>query len=70
MSQKLTENEILLALIQALKDGSKSKFQLIIDELLPYDLAYQFKQISPKHKNKFITYLTIEQLTQFDSGTG
>lgn len=59
------ENEITLAIIQALKDGKKETFQEIIDELQPYDLAQQYLQLAPKYRNKFILYLSIEQLTDF-----
>ncbi|WP_067727461.1 magnesium transporter [Oceanobacillus damuensis] len=65
MSLKMTENEILLAIIQSLKEGKKVKFQSIMDQLQPYDIAYQYNQIPSKHKNKFIIYLTLEQLTEF-----
>lgn len=63
MPLTMTENEITLAIIQALKDGKKQTFQDIIDELQPYDMAQQYKHIPSKHRNKFITYLTIEELT-------
>ncbi|OIJ17035.1 magnesium transporter [Anaerobacillus alkalilacustris] len=63
MSLAMTENEILLALIQSLKEGKKTKFQEIIDELQPYDMAQQYLNIPNKHRNKFLLYLSIEQLT-------
>jgi magnesium transporter len=63
MPLAMTENEITLAIIQALKDGKKQSFQDIIDELQPYDMAQQYQHIPSKHRNKFLTYLTIEELT-------
>lgn len=59
----MTENEITLALIQILKDGKKKPFQDIIDELQPYDIALQYQFLPVKHRNKFLLYLSIEQLT-------
>ena len=61
----MTDNEITLALIQALKDGKKTVFQEIIDELQPYDVAQQYLHLPAKHRNKFLLYLSIEELTEF-----
>jgi magnesium transporter len=60
----MTENEITLAIIQSLKEAKKNTFQEIIDELQPYDMAQQYHHIPAKHRNKFLIYLTIEQLTE------
>ncbi|MBM4761657.1 magnesium transporter [Bacillus sp. B15-48] len=64
MSLAMTENEILLALIQAIKEGKKTAFQETIDELQPYDIAQQYDRMPSKHRNKFLLFLTIEQLTE------
>lgn len=61
----MTENEITLAIIQTLKEGKKKSFQDIIEELQPYDMAQQYNHLPIKHRNKFILYLSIEQLTSF-----
>ncbi|MFD2655007.1 magnesium transporter [Gracilibacillus thailandensis] len=63
MSLNMTENEISLAIIQAVKDGKKAVFQELIDELQPYDMARQYHNLPVKHRNKFLLYLSIEQLT-------
>ncbi|MGP4039376.1 magnesium transporter [Gracilibacillus sp. D59] len=63
MSLNMTENEISLAIIQALKDRKKEVFQEFIDELQPYDMAQQYHSLPVKHRNKFLLYLSIEQLT-------
>ncbi|WP_018931733.1 magnesium transporter [Gracilibacillus lacisalsi] len=63
MSLNMTENEISLAIIQAIKDGKKAVFQELIDELQPYDMAQQYHNLPVKHRNKFLLYLSIEQLT-------
>lgn len=60
----MTENEITLAIIQLLKEGKKKVFQDIVDELQPYDLAQQYTHLSVKHRNKFLLYLSIDQLTE------
>ncbi len=64
MSLDLTENEISLMIIQSLKDRKKVVFQEIIDELQPYDIVQQYLRTPLKHKNKFLQYLSIEQLTE------
>ncbi|SET68228.1 magnesium transporter [Oceanobacillus limi] len=63
MSLSMNENEVMVALIQSLKEGKKPTFQTIVDELQPYDLAQQYLHLPRKHKNKFILYLSIEQLS-------
>ncbi|MBU8908949.1 magnesium transporter [Desertibacillus haloalkaliphilus] len=64
MSLEMTENEITLAIIQSLKEGKKKSFQEIIDELQPYDIAQQYRALPSKHINKFLIYLSVEQLTE------
>lgn len=59
----MTKNENSLAIIQALKDGKKDVLQDLIDELQPYDIAQQYHSLPPKHRNKYLLYLSIEQLT-------
>ncbi|MEQ6388647.1 magnesium transporter [Bacillaceae bacterium S4-13-58] len=61
----MTENEISLVLIQSLKDGKKKAFQEIIEELQPYDIAQQYLSIPNKHRNKFLLYLTTDELAEF-----
>ncbi|MCR8850357.1 magnesium transporter [Rossellomorea sp. SC111] len=65
MTLAMTENEITLAIIQSLKDGKKSTFLAIIEELQPYDIAQQYLHLPPKHRNKFLLYLPLEELTEF-----
>lgn len=64
MVELMTENEIALAIIQALKEGKRPDFQNIVDELQPYDVAQQYKLLPSKHHNKFLLYLTVEQMTE------
>ncbi|MBU5267092.1 magnesium transporter [Virgibacillus proomii] len=64
MTLSMTEDEVILAIIQNLKEGKKKSFQDIINELQPYDMAEQYKHLPSKHRNKFLLYMTIEQLTE------
>ncbi|TWT06327.1 magnesium transporter [Planococcus sp. CPCC 101016] len=64
MSIALREDEITLALIKALKEGKIIEFQDILDELQPYDMAIQYRHLPEKHRNKFLLYLSIRQLTE------
>ncbi|MGM0750660.1 MAG: magnesium transporter [Bacillota bacterium] len=65
MTLAMTENEITLAIIQSLKDGKKTVFLEIIEELQPYDIAQQYINVPSKHQNKFLLFLPLEQLTEF-----
>ncbi|WP_298831427.1 magnesium transporter [uncultured Planococcus sp.] len=64
MSTALFEDEITLALIKTMKEGKIMEFQDILDELQPYDMAIQYRHLPDKHRNKFLLYLTIRQLTE------
>ncbi|ANU09451.1 hypothetical protein A1A1_13272 [Planococcus antarcticus DSM 14505] len=64
MSVALLEDEITLALIKALKEGKINEFQDILEELQPYDMAIQYRHLPDKHRNKFLLFLTIRQLTE------
>ncbi|MRX74400.1 magnesium transporter [Bacillus lacus] len=63
MPLQMTENELTLALIQSLKENRVETFQEITEELQPYDLALQYRHLPNKHKNKFLTFVTLDQLT-------
>ena len=58
------ENEVLVDIIQSLNESKKQAFQQITAELQPFDLAQTYLHLPNKHKNKFILYLTIDQLTE------
>lgn len=60
----MNENEIMLLIIQYLKEGNKKNFQNILEELRSYDMAKQYEHLPEKHKNKFLSFLTVEQLTK------
>ncbi|KPB03136.1 magnesium transporter [Bacillus sp. CHD6a] len=63
MVKNMTEDQIILNIITFLKDGKRKAFQDIIEELQPYDTGVIYQQLPEKHKVRFLTYLTIEQLT-------
>jgi len=61
--KNMTEDQIILNIITFLKDGKRKAFQDIIEELQPYDTGVIYQKLPEKHKVRFLTYLTIEQLT-------
>lgn len=63
MSTAVREDEITLALIQSLQEGNSIEFQEILNELQPYDMGVHYQHLPEKHRNKFLLYLTIFQLT-------
>ncbi|KZE69552.1 magnesium transporter [Fictibacillus phosphorivorans] len=58
----MSENQILLYIIKNLKELRKKEFQLLIDELHPYDIANVYKNLPEKHRHKFVTFLTTRQI--------
>lgn len=60
----MTEYEIALLIIQYIKEGRKNDFQNILQELRSYDIAEQYKHLPQKHHNKFLSFLTVQQLTR------
>lgn len=58
----MSENQILLYVIKNLKELRKKEFQLLIDELHPYDIANVYKNLPEKHRHKFVTFLTTRQI--------
>ncbi|MDQ0216304.1 magnesium transporter [Oikeobacillus pervagus] len=63
MFQNLTEDQITLLVIKALKEGKKKELQKIIDELHPYDMALIYNNLPDKHKSRFLLNLSIPILT-------
>jgi len=62
MVLNMTENEVTFAIIQSLKDANKSRFGGVIEQLQPYDMAQQYLRIPAKHRNKFVLFLSIDQM--------
>lgn len=61
--QNLTEDQMTLLVIKALKEGKKTDFQKLLEELHPYDMATIYKNLPEKHKLRFLLQLNIPVLT-------
>ncbi|MEK4198217.1 magnesium transporter [Cytobacillus sp. FSL K6-0265] len=64
MIQTMTENQIALLIIKALKDNKQKEFDRILDELQPYDIAQVYDHLPEKHKKRFLLFMTAERLAQ------
>ena len=57
MIQNMTENQITLFIIKALKENKQKELDTILDELQPYDIAQIYEDLPEKHRTKiFITF--------------
>ncbi|WP_338752850.1 magnesium transporter [Bacillus sp. FJAT-52991] len=63
MTQNLTEDQMTLLIIKALKDGKKVELQKLLDELHPYDMATIYTNLPEKHQTRFLLQLSIPVLT-------
>lgn len=64
MIKDMTEDQITLQIIKALKEGKRNEFQAIIEELQPYDIARIFEGLPEKHHTRFLLFLTPEQIAE------
>ncbi len=62
MITNMTENQITLYIIKALKESKRREFDTILDELQPYDVARIYGELPEKHKKRFLLYLNIDML--------
>lgn len=62
MIQKMTEDQITLFIIKALKENKRKEFEGIIDELQPYDIAQIYENLPEKHRTRFLLFLQINTL--------
>ncbi|MGS2780008.1 magnesium transporter [Robertmurraya sp. GLU-23] len=62
MITNMTENQITLYIIKALKESKRKEFDAILDELQPYDVARIYGELPEKHKKRFLLYLNIDML--------
>ncbi|MED3570891.1 magnesium transporter [Cytobacillus praedii] len=60
MIQSMTENQITLHIIKTLKENKKRDFELILDELQPYDIAHIYENLPEKHKTRFLLFMNID----------
>lgn len=58
----MTGKQLTVLTIKYLKEAKKEAFQLIIDELQPYDIAQLYRDLPEKHHFKFLLYLTPRQI--------
>lgn len=62
MIKNMTEDQITLYIIKALKENRHKEFEAILDELQPYDIAQIYTELPEKHKKRFLLYLDIDSL--------
>lgn len=62
MIKNMTEDQITLYTIKALKENKRKDFELILDELQPYDVAKIYENLPHKHKIRFLLFLNIDLL--------
>ncbi|KOP79669.1 magnesium transporter [Cytobacillus solani] len=56
----MTENQITLHIIKTLKENKKKEFELILDELQPYDIAHIYENLPEKHQTRFLLFMNID----------
>ena len=62
MIQNMTENQITLQIIKALKENKQKELDAIFDELHPYDIAQIYEDLPEKHRTRFLFHLKIDIL--------
>jgi magnesium transporter len=62
MIKDMTQDEISLYIIKTLKENKKADFEMILEELQPYDVAKIYEDLPEKHKGRFLLFLKVEVL--------
>lgn len=62
MINNMTEDQITLYVIKALKENKRKEFEAIVDELQPYDIAQIYEDLPEKHRTRFLFFLNIDVL--------
>lgn len=62
MIKNMTEDQITLYVIKALKENRRKEFEAIVDELQPYDIAQIYEDLPEKHRTRFLFFLNIDAL--------
>lgn len=62
MINNMTEDQITLYIIKALKENKRKEFEAIVDELQPYDIAQIYEDLPEKHRTRFLFFLNIDIL--------
>lgn len=60
--KNMTQDEIDLYIIKTLKENKKAEFEIIINELHPYDVAQIYQELPEKHKARFLLFLKSDVL--------
>lgn len=58
----MTENQLTVLIIKYLKEAKKESFQIVVEELQPYDIAQLYRNLPQKHHFKFLLYLHPQQI--------
>jgi len=58
----MTEDQITLYFIKALKENKQKELDVILDELQPYDIAQIYIDLPEKHRTRFLLHLNIDIL--------
>lgn len=62
MIKDMTQDQITLYIIKALKENKRKEFEAIQDELHPYDNARIYEDLPEKHRTRFLHFLNINAL--------
>ncbi|WP_338473137.1 magnesium transporter [Niallia sp. XMNu-256] len=65
MIHNLTEDQITLQIIKALKENKQKDLDAILEELHPYDIAQIYEDLPEKHRTRFLLHLKINVLADF-----
>jgi magnesium transporter len=56
------EEAMMIQFIRCCKENKKQEFQLMIDELHPYDIAKIYRELPAKHRHKFLMLMESKQI--------
>lgn len=62
MIKDMSPDEISLSIIKTLKENKKTEFEMILEELQPYDMAKIYEDLPEKHKSRFLLFLKFDVL--------
>ncbi|MGG3471032.1 magnesium transporter [Neobacillus pocheonensis] len=62
MIKDMSQDELSLSIIKTLKDNKKEEFEVILEELQPYDIAKIYEDLPEKHKGRFLLFLNFDVL--------
>lgn len=62
MVRPMIDNQLMLQIIQRLKDQNQVEFSKLIDELQPYDTAVLYRRLPEKHRLRYLLFLSTKQI--------